>query len=461
MSTTANDISSRSAQEVGWIFVREYCYHLQEKPETLFQFYDKQSSLIRGLEGEEVKICQGQQEIKKNITEMQLKDALIKIINVDSLEFLDGKVVIQVIGEISNKGEAYKKFVRTVILVKQTDDNDNYYVLSDIFRYLKDENANVTKHQTIDQEPSYIEDGLSTLNEEKSANGEDTVSSTGTLNEESAQEPNRELKGIEDNVPDIPPTKTETPSLAKSSTEDSINQVDENSTESEKSNLSDVRSKVQPSPINVQTEKLATTSSNATNQITSPTESRSPSKPSTWANLAASDQQKWGNSQLAESKGRVVQPPLTRTQSQQSNREQHRDQRDREQRDQNTRGSGSTVNNKEFSLYVKGIVEGMTRPTLEKAFSKFGLVKNVDVVLSKSCAFVEFGSQEAYQQTLSQKEIDVPGYNMPVVVEERKPKGYFEQGRRYDNHHRSYNGINSQRANRGGRNTAARPPGKS
>jgi hypothetical protein len=279
---------------------------------------------------------------------MQLKDALIKIINVDSLDFLDGKVVIQVIGEISNKGEAYKKFVRTVILVKHMDDNDNYYVLSDIFRYLKDENVNVIKQQSIDQEPSYIEDGLSTLNEEKSAN-EDTVSSTGTLNEESAQESSRELKVIEDSVPDIPPTKTETPSLAKSPTEDSINQVvDENSTENEKSNLSDVRSKVQPSPINVQTEKLATTSSNATNQITSPTESRSPSKPNTWANLAASDSQKWSNSQLAESKGRVVQPPLARTQSQQSNRE-HRDQRDqnqRDQRDQNTRGGGSTVNNK-------------------------------------------------------------------------------------------------------------------
>lgn len=59
--STANDNSNRSAQEVGWLFVREYCNHLRENPETLFQFYDKQSSLIRGLEGEEVKICQGEQ----------------------------------------------------------------------------------------------------------------------------------------------------------------------------------------------------------------------------------------------------------------------------------------------------------------------------------------------------------------------------------------------------------------
>ncbi|RIA88345.1 hypothetical protein C1645_739451 [Glomus cerebriforme] len=460
MSTSVNDNSSRSAQEVGWIFVREYCKHLQENPESLCHFYDKKSSLIRGLEGEEVKICQGQQEIKINIAEMQLKDASIKINNVDSLEFLDGKVVVQVIGEISNKDEAYKKFVRTVILAKQTDDNDNYYVLSDIFRYLKDENVDVIKQKSIDQESSYIEDGMSTLNEEKSANGEDTVSSTGTLNEESTQESARELKVIEDSVSDIPPTKnnvSETPSLAKSSTEDINQVVDENAAESENSNLSDIRSKGQPSPI--QTDKSVTTS-NATNQITSPTESRSP-KHSTWANLAASDSQKWGNSQLAENKGRVVQPPLTRTQSQQSNREQHRDQRDQ------PRG-GSTTINKEFSLYVKGIVDGMNKDVLNKAFIKFGNVKSLDVVPSKSCAFVEFCNQDSYQQALREKHIDIPDLGT-VSVEERKPKDRHDRhdGGRHDGgrfNYRSYNnphnGINSQRG-RGGRSMNTRPPAKS
>ena len=63
MSTSLNDSSSRTpaAQELGWIFVREYYKRLNEQPESLCYFYDKQSSLIRGLEGEEVKICQGQQ----------------------------------------------------------------------------------------------------------------------------------------------------------------------------------------------------------------------------------------------------------------------------------------------------------------------------------------------------------------------------------------------------------------
>ena len=63
MSASLNDSSNRTppAQEIGWIFVRDYYKLLNEQPESLCHFYGKQSSLIRGLEGEEVKICQGQQ----------------------------------------------------------------------------------------------------------------------------------------------------------------------------------------------------------------------------------------------------------------------------------------------------------------------------------------------------------------------------------------------------------------
>ncbi|CAI2178412.1 4340_t:CDS:2 [Funneliformis geosporum] len=462
--TTINESSDRpssSAQEVGWIFVREYYKHLNENPESLCLFYNKESKLIRGLEGEEVKICQGQQEIRKNIDEMQLKDASIKIINVDSLDFLEGKVVVQVTGEISNKDEAYKKFVRTVILAKPSTTDDNYHVYSDIFRYLKNENVDSIKQQSIHQESSYIEDGVSTVNEEKSANGEDavSVSTLSTLAEESAQDSGRDSKVIEES-PEIPPTKAnvnETSPLTKPSTEGIIN-IDGNATENEKPNSSDVHSKGQPGSISVQTEKLANTS-NATNQ--SPTQSQSPSKPSSWANLAASDSQKWGNTQLAEPKGRVVTSTLPRTQSQQPNRDQ---------RSYNNHNShNNTINRGEFSLYVKGVVEGMNKDVLDKVFTEFGVVKHLDVVITKSCAFVEFDSQRSYQQALNKKVINVPNFGNVTVEERRHPR---EEGRNrnyyprnnYNSPHNPHNGngINSQRGsgNRGmdRRNTGPRHP---
>lgn len=462
--TTINESSDRpsaSAQQVGWIFVREYYKHLNENPESLCLFYNKESRLIRGLEGEEVKICQGQQEIRKNIDEMQLKDASIKIINVDSLDFLEGKVVVQVTGEISNKGEAYKKFVRTVILAKPSPTDDNYYIYSDIFRYLKNETVESIKQQSIYQE-SYIEDVVSTLNEEKSANGEDaiSISTLSTLAEESAQESGRDSKVVEES-PEIPPTKAiETSPLTKPSTEGIIN-VDGNATENEKPSSSDVHSKGQPSPISVQTEKLANTS-NATNQ--SPTQSQSPSKPASWANLAASGSQKWSNAQLAEPKGRVIASTLPRTQPQQPNRDQRSY--------NNHNNHNNPINRGEFSLYVKGIVEGMNKEVLDKVFTEFGVVKHLDVVITKSCAFVEFDSQKSYQQALSKKIIEVPNFGTVTVEERRPPREEGGGGRRRDyyprnNYNASHNphngnGINSQRGsgNRGmdRRNTGPRHP---
>jgi len=75
----------------------------------------------------------------------------------------------------------------------------------------------------------------------------------------------------------------------------------------------------------------------------------------------------------------------------------------------------------EFSLYVKGVVNGMNKSELDKAFKTFGTVINLDVVPTKSCAFVEFGTKEAYQQALMQKNIEIPGLGT-VTVEERKQK---------------------------------------
>ncbi|CAG8718919.1 14198_t:CDS:2, partial [Funneliformis mosseae] len=400
--TTINESSDRpsaSAQQVGWIFVREYYKHLNENPESLCLFYNKESRLIRGLEGEEVKICQGQQEIRKNIDEMQLKDASIKIINVDSLDFLEGKVVVQVTGEISNKGEAYKKFVRTVILAKPSPTDDNYYIYSDIFRYLKNETVESIKQQSIYQE-SYIEDGVSTLNEEKSANGEDaiSISTLSTLAEESAQESGRDSKVVEES-PEIPPTKAnETSPLTKPSTE------------------------------------------------------------------AASGSQKWSNAQLAEPKGRVIASTLPRTQPQQPNRDQRSY--------NNHNNHNNPINRGEFSLYVKGIVEGMNKEVLDKVFTEFGVVKHLDVVITKSCAFVEFDSQKSYQQALSKKIIEVPNFGTVTVEERRPPREEGGGGRRRDyyprnNYNASHNphngnGINSQRGsgNRGmdRRNTGPRHP---
>ncbi len=49
-----------------------------------------------------------------------------------------GGILIQVIGEMSNRGEPWRKFVQTFFLAEQPS---GYYVLNDIFRFLKEESV--------------------------------------------------------------------------------------------------------------------------------------------------------------------------------------------------------------------------------------------------------------------------------------------------------------------------------
>lgn len=79
------------------------------------------------------------QNIQERIKALDLSDSCskVRISNVDSQTSYDN-IVIQVIGETSNKGgDDPKKFVQTFVLAQQPS---GYFVLNDILRYLDEEN---------------------------------------------------------------------------------------------------------------------------------------------------------------------------------------------------------------------------------------------------------------------------------------------------------------------------------
>lgn len=65
------------------------------------------------------------------------------MLNVDSQASFDN-ILITVIGEISNKSEPSRKFVQTFVLAEQPN---GYYVLNDIFRYLTEEDEEVSNEE--------------------------------------------------------------------------------------------------------------------------------------------------------------------------------------------------------------------------------------------------------------------------------------------------------------------------
>jgi hypothetical protein len=122
--------------EVGWLFVQEYYTFLNKDPSRLHCFYNKKSTLLHGHEGENAVACFGQSDIHKRILDLGFHDCKVLVSNVDSQASAHGGIIVQVLGEMSNKGSASQKFAQTFFLAEQPN---GYYVLNDIFRYLKED----------------------------------------------------------------------------------------------------------------------------------------------------------------------------------------------------------------------------------------------------------------------------------------------------------------------------------
>jgi hypothetical protein len=75
-------------------------------------------------------------EIHSKITSIGFEDCKVFIHSVDAQSSANGGIIIQVIGEMSNRSEPWRKFVQTFFLAEQPN---GYFVLNDIFRFLKDE----------------------------------------------------------------------------------------------------------------------------------------------------------------------------------------------------------------------------------------------------------------------------------------------------------------------------------
>ena len=134
-SSASGQQSDVPKDQVGWYFVEQYYTALSRQPERLYLFYNKRSQLVSGEETEKVDVCVGQRAINEKIKELDFQDCKVRVTNVDS-QASDSGIVIQVIGEISNKSQPHRRFVQTFVLATQTS---GYFVLNDIFRYVVDE----------------------------------------------------------------------------------------------------------------------------------------------------------------------------------------------------------------------------------------------------------------------------------------------------------------------------------
>ncbi|KAK3333095.1 NTF2 and RRM domain-containing protein [Cercophora scortea] len=127
--------SNLPKDEVGWYFVEQYYTTLSKSPDKLHLFYGKRSQFVYGQEAELSPVSVGRPAIQERIKNLDFSDCKVRISNVDS-QGSGENIVIQVIGETSNKAGEPRKFVQTFVLAQQPS---GYFVLNDILRYVNED----------------------------------------------------------------------------------------------------------------------------------------------------------------------------------------------------------------------------------------------------------------------------------------------------------------------------------
>ncbi|KAF2863389.1 hypothetical protein K470DRAFT_255095 [Piedraia hortae CBS 480.64] len=152
-----------SKNEVGWYFVEQFYTTLSRSPDRLYLFYSKQSQFVSGEEAEKVQVCVGQRAINDRIKELDLHDCKVRVTNVDC-QGSGSNIVIQVIGEMSNRSLPHKKFTQTFVLAEQVN---GYFVLNDIFRFLVDEEDEEPVEAGAASEPAVTQEAVREVPEEQ------------------------------------------------------------------------------------------------------------------------------------------------------------------------------------------------------------------------------------------------------------------------------------------------------
>ncbi|GAA6041085.1 hypothetical protein JCM8097_004712 [Rhodosporidiobolus ruineniae] len=452
---------------IGWAFLSQYYSFLNKDPARLHCFYTKRSTLIHSTEGEDTSACYGQQEIHTKIMSLGFDDCKVYISNVDSQSSAEGGIIVQVIGEMSNANGSWRKFAQTFFLAEQPN---GYFVLNDICRYLKEEGDDVegnaapapaspTEAQPVSTDavpasvqsvlfdsnhvdpaveapvaaavaaeepasadattdsftfhgdnsfnPAPVENGVSHAEEPAVAAEEPAAVepiATSTPPEPEAAAPVEQPKEEEEVAAPAPAVVEETPAPVKEETP---------------APAAPVADLAPPVPVAAPAPAAATPAAPAASPV--------PSGPKTWASLAATNSGGWAQI-AAQKKGVSAAAPPPAAAPAPAASTSTAPAAPQPAFHETVQAVNTTA------CFVKGVVETVSDKALRDTLTtRFGALKEVDIVRSKACAFIEFeklnDARKAIQASLRPSDggdggihIDV-GLSQParINVVERKP----------------------------------------
>ncbi|KAI9657581.1 MAG: hypothetical protein M1829_006889 [Trizodia sp. TS-e1964] len=462
---------SLSKEEIVWYFVEKYYTTLSKSPDQMHLFYTKRSQFLSGVETEKVPVSVGRASIQDRIEQLQYQDCKVRVSNVDSQASYQN-IVIQVIGEMSNKSDPHRKFVQTFVLAEQPT---GYFVLNDILRYINDEEDEEDEEEpeaeqfpeketflankpnqdsltTAEPEPKTLASSIDALKPNTNIEQVDRQLQQSIDKEETApkiflsEKFDSSVPSVEDSaeidagqdLEEVGSDSAQIDSIAVESNDAAISEI----CNTEPSYLEEVKAaekprEPEPSPI-------------ATPKVPQPalpkvTVTAKPPLPPTWANIAKSSSPASvatapstyaASTSPAPSHPRAAPPAPISVASAMPDIQQPQattpgsvwqtagnDHARRQNRQLSISGNTDNV-----LAYVKNVTEKVGADELRNVLKKYGELAYFDVNRQKNCAFVEFATPTAYNAAVAANPHHVDGEQ--IYVEERRPRGaaYGAQG---------------------------------
>jgi len=482
--------------EVGWLFVQEYYTYLNRSPDKLHCFYNKRSAFSHGNEADHVNTSYGQAEIHKVITSLGFENCKVLVSQVDSQLSSDGGIIVQVLGEMSNKGGPSHKFAQTFFLAKQPA---GYFVLNDIFRYLKEDIDNTDYHQEVAQKSPSPPPQLQQTNSQKSYSPNPVSKpmqsppkpqpTTPVIHHHPIVEPISAPVAAPTVAPTpaveripSPPPKQRSPSPIQkkkevdiiTSPKSSASLVDKKIEDKNVWGASAPPTQQPPKKHNKQPKQQQDKQQQDTQQqektISPPTTAESePKQPKSWANLAGGlpiKQTTPDKENIKSVDSGFVSKPITKkfdhntkprggggfegsgVYARNGNGEKIMDTKEfKEFKEEKSVFLAKQEEKDKHSVYLRNVFEEITDDEIREALGKIGVVKSVDRVPGKTISFVEFESIESVSKAIG-KPIQI-GSGLTVTPEERRRTSFNNNWGRGG--YRGGRGYYGGRGNRGGR----------
>lgn len=348
--------------------------------------------------------------------------------NVDSQGALEGGILVQVLGEISNNGQESRKFAQTFSLAPQ---ESGFYVYNDIFRFLKED---VESDFGDDQ---HFEAPNSANPSELSPNGasqSETLFSHGTnvVHPTITPVPQKTAAEVHSETPEAKVALPASMAVAETEKEAEIPALIPAEVVQEI-----VQSPTQTPVTNEEQAKHTTGTSEAVEAVAKAPAAQpgmsKPAAPMSWAARAAAN----AKSQVSVTKPATPKPAQAKTVP-------------TTEVEKAVQSPNVSVADVTRSAYLKNISAKMTDEAIRAALKKFGDFKNVEIIRAKACGFVDYLDPTSCAAAIKANKLSVAGEVLLVEERKRDLNGKIGPKEKRNEQYRDNRGE----ANRGGRTNA-------